>query len=63
MTDDSTQAYQRLAEQLADQGVTTGQMFGKPSLKVGTKAMACLYRDSVAFKLGAGTAEHRQRLS
>ena len=38
-------------------------MFGKPTLKVGTKSIACLYNEGMAFKLGAGTHEHTEALS
>jgi TfoX/Sxy family transcriptional regulator of competence genes len=32
-------------------GVTTGPMFGAPSLKLEGKAIACLYGDAMVFKL------------
>jgi TfoX/Sxy family transcriptional regulator of competence genes len=32
-------------------GVTTGPMFGAPSLKLQGKAIACLYGDAMVFKL------------
>jgi hypothetical protein len=54
--------YDRLVAELIDTGATPGQMFGKPTLKVGTKAIACHFKDGVAFKLGAGTAEHTNAL-
>jgi hypothetical protein len=57
------QEYERLATDLAGAGVVTGQMFGKPTLKSGNKAIACLYGEAVAFKLGAGTAEHTAALA
>jgi hypothetical protein len=40
-----------LAEELAGDGVSRGSMFGKPCLKAGSKAFACQFRDTVAFKL------------
>jgi hypothetical protein len=52
------QEYERLATELAAAGVVTGQMFGKPTLKSGSRAIACLFGSGVAFRLGAGTAEH-----
>ena len=57
------QEYHRLADDLAGLGVSTGQMFGKPTLKTGTKAIACLFEDTMAFKLGAGTTEHAEALA
>jgi hypothetical protein len=63
MATKSEQAYERLVADLAGHGVTAGQMFGKPTLKVGTKSIACLYNDGMAFKLGAGTAEHAEALA
>jgi hypothetical protein len=63
MTSTQTQReYDRLTSDLAGRGVVAGQMFGKPTLKSGTKAIACLFRDGVAFKLGAGTPEHTAAL-
>jgi hypothetical protein len=63
MASTSEQAYERLVADLSGHGVTAGQMFGQPTLKVGTKSVACLYNDGMAFKLGAGTAEHVQALA
>jgi hypothetical protein len=54
--------YDRLVAELLDSGASPGQMFGKPTLKVGTKAIACHFEDGVAFKLGAGTSEHAEAL-
>ncbi len=56
-------AYEALAAELADRGVISSPMFGKPSLKYGSKAIACLSGDAMAFKLGAGTAEHSEALA
>jgi hypothetical protein len=50
--------YERLATELAGAGVVTGQMFGKPTLNSGGRAIACLDAGGMAFRLGAGTAEH-----
>ncbi len=63
MANMSEQAYERLAADLSGRGVTAGQMFGKPTLKVGTKSVACLYNDGMAFKLGDGTSEHIEALA
>lgn len=46
----------------AELGVTAGAMFGKRALKSGSKAFVCLKGDDLAFKLGAGTAEHTAAL-
>jgi hypothetical protein len=59
----SEQAYERLVADLSGRGVTAGQMFGKPTLKVGTRSVACLYNEGMAFKLGEGTDEHIQALA
>jgi hypothetical protein len=57
------QEYEQLATDLASAGVVMGQMFGKPTLKSGGKAIACLFGEAVAFRLGAGTAEHAEALA
>lgn len=49
-----------LAEELAGSGVVVSSMFGKPCLKAGSKAFACLFRDGVAFKLAG--PEHGKAL-
>jgi len=54
--------YDRLVAELIDTGASPGQMFGKPTLKVGSKAIACHFEDGVAFKLGSGTDEHASAL-
>jgi hypothetical protein len=63
MATTSEQAYERLVADLSGRGVTAGQMFGKPTLKVGTRSVACLYNDGMAFKLGAGTDQHAEALA
>jgi hypothetical protein len=57
------QAYQELVAGLSRRGVTATRMFGKLTIKVGTRSVACLYNEGMAFKLGAGTAEHDKALS
>ncbi len=57
------QAYQELVAGLSRRGVTAAKMFGQPTIKVGTHSVACLYDEGMAFKLGAGTAEHDKALS
>lgn len=45
--------YNKIAEELAKQyNVVSGQMFGKPCLKIGKKAFAAYYQDEIVFKLG-----------
>ena len=44
-------------------GVTVTEMFGKPTIKVGVRSVACVYNEGMAFKLGVGTAEHDKALS
>ncbi len=51
-------AFEALAADVANTGVTVGKMFGATSLMVGTKAIGCLHGDGVAFKLGRDTAPH-----
>jgi hypothetical protein len=63
MASSSEQAYERLVADLSGRGVTAGDMFGKPTLKVGTKSVACLYNEGMAFKLGTGTSEHAEALA
>jgi hypothetical protein len=44
--------YESLISALSDaKGVTTGQMFGKPCLKVGGKAFVALHKETIVFKL------------
>jgi len=63
MANRSELAYERLVADLTRTGVTAGNMFGKPTLKVGTRSVACLYNEGMAFKLGAGTDEHVEALT
>jgi hypothetical protein len=57
------QEYEKLATDFSSAGVVTGQMFGKPTLNSGGKAIACLAGEAMAFRLGAGTAEHAEALA
>lgn len=59
MATDARAAYDAVAAELAgSSAATTGQMFGMPSLKHGTKAFAGFYQDAMIFKLtGAAHAE------
>lgn len=52
------EAFEALAADTADAGVTVGKMFGATSLMVGGKAIGCLHGDGVAFKLGRESAAH-----
>jgi hypothetical protein len=63
MATTSERAYEKLVADLSGHGVTAGQMFGKPTLKVGTKSVACLYNEGMAFKLTNGTDEHTEALA
>lgn len=63
MATKAEQAYERVVADLSGRGVTAGTMFGKPTLKMGTKSIACLYNEGMAFKLGAGTSEHVEALA
>ena len=63
MANRSEKAYERLVADLTRHGVTAGNMFGKPTLKVGIRSVACLYNEGMAFKLGAGTSEQVEALA
>jgi hypothetical protein len=56
-------AFEQLAADVADAGVTVGKMFGATSLMVGTKAVGCLHGDGVAFKLVRDSAAHAAALA
>lgn len=56
-------AFEALAADTADAGVTVGKMFGATSLMVGSKALGCLHGDGVAFKLGRDTPGHAAALA
>lgn len=46
--------YEEIGQKLAAEKETTlGNMFGKPCLKVRTKAFAAFFQDEMVFKLGA----------
>jgi hypothetical protein len=59
---DAAAGFEHLAGDLGPEGVTRSPVFGKPSLKHGGKAFACLFGEGVAFKLMAGTPEHGEAL-
>jgi hypothetical protein len=61
--DDADQAFDALVEQMTSRGAVAAKMFGKRSLKTGSKAFACLFDDGVAVRLGAGTTEHTEALA
>lgn len=49
----SDQHFIRIGKQFEEEhDTTTGQMFGKPCLKVGKKAFAAFFKDEMVFKLG-----------
>lgn len=54
--------YEKLVNTLTQTaGITAGQMFGKPCLKVAGKAFVAQHKDTLAFKLTGET--HRQALA
>ncbi|MFE2145669.1 hypothetical protein ACFXA3_28725 [Streptomyces sp. NPDC059456] len=55
--------FEDIADDLAPRGVTTGALFGARALKAHGKAFACLNGDTLAVKLGAGSAAHTEALS
>ncbi|MHA7306807.1 hypothetical protein ACX80E_16450 [Arthrobacter sp. TMN-49] len=56
-------AFEGLAADAANAGVTVGKMFGATSLMVGSKAIGCLHGDGVAFKLGRESAAHASAMA
>lgn len=55
--------FDRVGAELTDLGVTIAKVFGKPAYKdVNGKAFACLFKDSLACRLMAGTPEHTAAL-
>lgn len=54
--------FEQIAGELEARGASTGAMFGKRALKANGKAFACLLADTLAFRLGVGTAEHTAAL-
>jgi hypothetical protein len=54
------ETFDDLAEEMAADGVSTGSMFGHPSLTHGRKAIGCLDGDDMVFRLGAGSAAHTE---
>ncbi|HLQ62903.1 MAG TPA: hypothetical protein VK131_13670 [Candidatus Acidoferrales bacterium] len=56
-------AYDEIAAQITDgHRVVAAKMFGMPTLKVGGKAFAGLFRDSMTFKLAPADLEAARRL-
>ena len=50
----SKQIFESIGQTLAnEQGVSSGQMFGKPCLKSGNKAFVAFFKDDMVFKLGS----------
>jgi hypothetical protein len=49
--DRAREAYEDIAEELAERGVESSKMFGMPTLKAEGHAFAGLYRASMVFKL------------
>lgn len=59
--DRAREAYEDIAEELAERGVETSKMFGMPTLKTGGKAFAGLFRGSMVFKLPLGV--HKEAMT
>ncbi len=60
---DALESYKGLTNQLASQaGVTSGQMFGKPCLKVNGKAFVAQHLDTVVFKVSGTPRENAMSL-
>lgn len=51
-----------LSSELSEAGASEGQMFGARALLLHGKAFACLHNDSIALKLGDGSAPHQAAL-
>ena len=52
--EEAERRYQTVAQELSlSSGVTPGQMFGMPTLKIGSKAFAGRLQDAMVFKLPA----------
>jgi AraC-like DNA-binding protein len=49
--DEARDRFDEIAQLMTHEGASRGVLFGKPCLKYGGKAFACLFRDAVAFKL------------
>lgn len=56
-------AFDALAADVENAGVTVGKMFGATSLMAGSKAIGCLHGDGIAFKLGRESAGHAAALA
>lgn len=51
-TPEAMAEYQRITRALLGEGVVAGKMFGKDALKFESKAIACLFEEGMAFKVG-----------
>ena len=51
-----------LSSELAGAGASAGHLFGARALTLEGTAFACLHRDAIALKLGAGSPAHQQAL-
>ena len=56
------EAFDKLAEEFAEAGITKSNMFGMPVLKLGKKPIAGLVEDGVNFKLAYDSAPHKMAL-
>ncbi|MFC9691830.1 hypothetical protein ACFTSF_24985 [Kribbella sp. NPDC056951] len=57
ISEEALAAYDDLAAELEPAGVTRGQSFGMPCLKVGRKMVAGMFGNAMAFKLPPGVLE------
>jgi hypothetical protein len=54
--------FTQILDDLVMLGVTRSTSFGKRGITADGKVIACFLDDAMAFKLGAGTAEHTRAL-
>ncbi len=57
------EAYDRLANSMAEAGIVKSNMFGMPVLKLGKKPIAGLADDGINFKLPVGSPAYDQALA
>jgi TfoX/Sxy family transcriptional regulator of competence genes len=55
--------FTQILDDLVMLGVTRSTSFGKRGITADGKVIACFLDDSMAFKLGAGSAEHTKALA
>lgn len=55
-------AFDELATELGEDGVTEGNLFGKPCLKLRGKAFVCLFKGALVFKLSGGEFDRAMAL-